>query len=373
MSNDLVLALLLFAGSTVLVILSGVFLAKYGDAIAELMGWGRLWVGTILVALATSLPELVTNVTAAIRDQPELAGGTILGANMVNMFTLAMVALFFGAASFFRQVAPEQRYLVLIAISLTALAVLLSVFPIGVAIQGVGLASLLILALYLGGMRLVYVTLPKEVTGPADSSNGGLPSLGRAWAVFGLASLGVMVAAPALAFSVEEIAESTGLATSFLGVVAVALVTTMPEASTTITAVRIGATDLAVGNLFGSCAFNILILALRRSRLPARNLGGNPGERPCSCRPFGNRSHDSCPLPDSTSGPPPIYAGGAHSDSHGPRLYRKPVRRLHSKLKAKLKATNRFTTISAWVGGTACDGLRWTPKFGQVAKRESRS
>ena len=262
MSNDLVLALLLFAGSTVLVILSGVFLAKYGDAIAELMGWGRLWVGTILVALATSLPELVTNVTAAIRDQPELAGGTILGANMVNMFTLAMVALFFGAASFFRQVAPEQRYLVLIAISLTALAVLLSVFPIGVAIQGVGLASLLILALYLGGMRLVYVTLPKEVTGPADSSNGGLPSLGRAWAVFGLASLGVMVAAPALAFSVEEIAESTGLATSFLGVVAVALVTTMPEASTTITAVRIGATDLAVGNLFGSCAFNILILAL---------------------------------------------------------------------------------------------------------------
>ena len=72
----------------------------------------------------------------------------------------------------------------------------------------------------------------------------------------------VMVAAIFLTISVDQIAESTGLATSFLGVVAVAVVTTMPEATTTIAAVRIGAADLAVGTLYGSCAFNILVLAL---------------------------------------------------------------------------------------------------------------
>ena len=251
-----------------MVIFSGVFLAKYGDALAELMGWGRLWVGTVLVAVATSLPELGTNITAAIRDEPELAGGNILGANMVNMFTLAMVALVFGGARFFRQVAPEQRFLALAAISLTALAVLLGAFHPDLSFLSIGLGSVIILAVYLGGMRLVYATRPQETSdGDGQASqesqvSNTLPSRRKAWLFFGLASLGVIVAAPALTFSVEQIAETTGLATGFLGVVAVALVTTMPEASTTVAAVRLGATDLAVGGLYGSCAFNVLILAV---------------------------------------------------------------------------------------------------------------
>ena len=262
MSGDLLQALLLFAGSSALVIFSGLFLAKYGDLLSGLMGWGRLWVGTILVAVATSLPELVTNITAASRNQPELAGGNILGANMVNMFTLAMVALVFGRARFFRQLAAEQKFLVLIAICLTGLAVLLGSFSPGVSFLGVGLASLLILALYLAGMRIVYVRRPQEASKSDGESPRGQPSLRRTWTLFGIASLGVMVAAIFLTVSVDQIAESTGLATSFLGVVAVAVVTTMPEATTTIAAVRIGAADLAVGTLYGSCAFNILVLAL---------------------------------------------------------------------------------------------------------------
>ena len=256
-------ALLIFAGSAVLVIFSGVHLARYGDALAGLMGWGRLWVGTILVASATSLPELVTNITAASRDRPELVGGSILGANMANIFILAMVALLLGGAQVFRQVAPEQKFLGSIAILLTGLAVVLGSLHLNVSFLGVGLASALIFVLYLGGMRLVYITRPREVAkSEADPSLDGLPSLRKAWTLFGLASLGVIVAAPALVFSVEEIAESTGLAVSFLGVVAVALVTTMPEASTTITSVRMGAVDLGIGNIYGSCAFNIFILAI---------------------------------------------------------------------------------------------------------------
>ena len=260
MSGDLLWALALFAGSGVLVIISGVGIARYGDALAGLMGWGRLWVGTILVAAATSLPELATNVTAATRDQADLAAGGILGTNMVNMFVLAAVALLFGGARFFQQVAPEQRYLALAAMALTGLAVLFGAFHMDLSFLKIGLASVLILAIYLGSMRIVYLTRPAEASGAVQAN--GLPGLRRAWIFFALASLGVLVAAPALAFSVEEIAETTGLSTSFLGVAALAIVTTMPEAATTVTAVRIGAADLGVGNLYGSCAFNILILAL---------------------------------------------------------------------------------------------------------------
>lgn len=262
MSGDLIQALLLFGGSSALVVSSGYFLARYGDAIAGLMGWGRLWVGTILVAAATSLPELATNITAASRNQPELVGGDIFGSNMVNMLILAVVALVFGGARFFRVISPEQRFIGLVAMSLTGMAVLLSAYHMGVSFVGVGLASILILSLYLAGMRLVYVTRPRDADETGDAPPGAVLSLRRAWVLFGLASLGVLLAAPALVFSVEEIAEITGLETSFLGVVAVALVTSMPEVSTTFAAVRFGAIDLAVGNLYGSCAFNILILAL---------------------------------------------------------------------------------------------------------------
>jgi len=260
LDSPLLQASILFAGSAALVIFSGIFLAKYGDAIAALMGWGRLWVGTILVAVATSLPELVTNITAVSRDDPGLAAGNIFGANMVNMFALAAVALVFGGAQFFRRVSFEQRYLVLVAMSLTGLAVLMGSVHAGISVFEVGLPAVLILAVYLGGMRLVYVTRPQEEED--DDSASELPSLRKAWTMFGLASLGVIVAAIALTFSAQSIAEETGVSSSFLGVIAVALVTTMPEATTTIAAVRLGAMDLAVGNLYGSCAFNVLILAV---------------------------------------------------------------------------------------------------------------
>ena len=262
MSGDLALWLLLFAGSAIPLVFSGVFLVKYGDALAELMGWSRLWVGTILIAVATSLLELVTTVTAAIREEPELAGGAILGANMVNMFAMAMVALAYGGGSFFRQVAPELRFLAMIAISLTALAILLGAFSPGVSVLKIGLGSVLILALYLGGIGLVYLRRLKEPARAGGDPAQVLPSLRKTWALFAMASFGVLLAAPAMTFSVEQIAEETGLATSFLGVVMVALVSTTPELSTTIAAVRFRAVDLAIGNLYGSCAFNILILAL---------------------------------------------------------------------------------------------------------------
>ena len=262
MSGDLTQALLLFAGSGAIVIFSGVYLAKYGDALAGLMGWGRLWVGTILVAVATSLPELAIDITAVMRNQPELALGDALGSNMVNMLILAVVALIFGAASFFRRMAPQQKYLVLTAISLTGLALLLGSLSMSISLGAVGLASLLILGLYVAGMRLVYFTLPKPSGRVEADPSGTGPTMRRAWIMFGLASLGVLVAAPSLAFSVESISETTGLSTSFLGVVALALVTSFPEASTTFAAVRLGAVNLAVGTLLGSCAFNVLILAL---------------------------------------------------------------------------------------------------------------
>jgi len=102
MGLDLAIAIGIFLASAVTVIYFGTQLAKYGDALATLTGWGRLFVGSILVALATSLPELSTNISAVTLDppNPELALGNILGANML---TFAVVTMILAAGDFCRK------------------------------------------------------------------------------------------------------------------------------------------------------------------------------------------------------------------------------------------------------------------------------
>ena len=268
MSGELAVALAIFLASAVVVIYLGNQLAKYGDALATLTGWGRLFVGSILVALATSLPELSTNISAVRLDppNPELALGNVMGANMVNMFTLAMVALFFGGRRFLRRVAPEQGYLILLAAIMTGLALLFAAVKMDLDLWQIGLSSVVLLVVYVLGMRVVYVKRPQEdigdgAEGAGEEDSAGI-SLKRAWVMFGLVSLGVIVAGFFLAYSVDQVATITGIASSTLGILAVSLVTTMPEAAATIAAARMGAADLGVGNLYGSCVFNVIILSL---------------------------------------------------------------------------------------------------------------
>ncbi len=257
--TSLSIAILVFLASAAAVIFFGTRLAVYGDALATLTGWGRLFVGSILIAVATSLPELATNISAVQLDppNPELAVGNVFGANMLNMFTFAAVALAFGGKRFLQRVAPQQGYLIVVAALLTGLALIFGVTQFGVNAFQIGLSSVILLGVFLAGMYWVYATRP---AGGNDGSEDPGMTLRRAWALFLLVSAGVVVAGFFLAWSTDRIAEITGVASSTLGILLVSLVTTMPEAASTIAAARIGAMDLGVAGLFGSCAFNITIL-----------------------------------------------------------------------------------------------------------------
>ncbi|PKB68550.1 MAG: hypothetical protein BZY81_01535 [SAR202 cluster bacterium Io17-Chloro-G4] len=260
MGGDLAVALAVFAASAVLVIFCGAKLAVYGDALATLTGWGRLFVGSLLVALATSLPELSTNISAVRLDppNPELAVGNVFGANMLNMFTLSAVALAFGGKSFLEKVAPEQGYLILVAAVMTGGAVIFGAVKMDIEAWQIGLSSVVLLAIFVAGMKVVYETRPPDSEDQEEEDPG--MTLKKAWILFGLVSAGVVVAGIFLAWSTDEIAEITGVASSTLGILAVSFVTTMPEAASTIAAARIGAFDLGVAGLYGSCAFNVTIL-----------------------------------------------------------------------------------------------------------------
>ena len=110
---------------------------------------------------------------------------------------------------------------------------------------------------FIVGMWLVYKTKPGE---SEESDEAISISLGRAWILFGLVSAGVVISGFFLAWSADEIAGITGVASSTLGILLLSVVTSMPEVSSTVAAARMGAADLGVGGLFGSCGFNATIL-----------------------------------------------------------------------------------------------------------------
>lgn len=245
----------LFLLSAGIVVRSGLVLAQAGDVVAEKTGLGRLFVGTIFLAIATSLPELVTNISAVRLGAPNLAAGNILGANMINIVVLASLTSLFSPA-----IAPlslDQRILGFSALILTGLAILNIVYPFEVGF--LGLATLFIIVIYLASMYLIYRT--REGGKGKEKEETTMP-LKKAWILMGLAALGIILGAPALAFSADRLSELLGISGTFIGVLAVALVTTMPETSVTLGSLRLGAEEMAMGNVYGSCAFNVFILAL---------------------------------------------------------------------------------------------------------------
>lgn len=266
---------LIFLGSSAVIVLAAMQLAKYGDAIAERTKLGGMFVGTLLMAGATSLPELLTGINSLSQGVPNLAAGNLLGSNMFNMFVLAVLDVLFRQARVLRRVAMRHALTASLATLLIGMAAFFLLADVDLRIGWVGLDSLLLLVTYVVGARLIQSGNPgtgDEATPEAELE--GVPSLRHALIGFCVAA-GVLVAVtPQLVRSSAAIAELTGLGTGFVGTTLVAMVTSLPELATTIEAVRIGAFDLAIGNLFGSNAFNVVALGLTDFfYLPGRFLG----------------------------------------------------------------------------------------------------
>jgi cation:H+ antiporter len=257
-----------FVLSAAAIVFAGTALSRYGDQIAEFTGLGRLWIGVVLMAAATSLPEVLTTMSAGWMDAPDLAAGDLFGAGLSNMLTLGLVDLLYHQKRVWRQAALEHTLTAALAMALTALAAFFVLLRVNVTHLGVGLGSLTLLILYVLGMRLVFRQEDMKrrereqealVAGMADRRAAGArrPELQRAVIRFSAAALVLLVAAPFLAWSAARIAEETGTSATFIGTSLVAITTSLPELVTSIAAVRLGAFDLAVGNLFGSNAFNM--------------------------------------------------------------------------------------------------------------------
>jgi cation:H+ antiporter len=251
-----------FVVSAALIVMAAMKLAECADAIAVRTKLGGMFVGTLLLAGATSLPELFTTLNSINQGVPALAAGNIFGSSMFNMLILAMLDLASPRTRILRRVAVNHALSASVAVLLTGTAVLFLLADVGVQIGWVGFDSMMLVGMYWLGMALVYgrnrIRGEQADVPPADVQ--GVLGLAPAMLCFSGATVVLVMVTPWLVHSSVGIAEITGLSTGFIGAALVAVVTSLPEVVTAVAAVRIGAHDLAVGNLFGSNIFNIFAL-----------------------------------------------------------------------------------------------------------------
>ncbi len=267
---------------------AGIILARHGDAIAVHTGLGGLLVGMLLMAGATSLPEIVTEVSAAAAGAPDLAIGDLLGSSMANMAILAVIDLLRRRAVW-PSVGLGHARVASIAMVLTVLLLLGIVNPGTARLGWIGLEPLVIVAVYVAAVAWIHragrtrrdeaepevAAEEGELLTPLGWGEEGPPHRLRHHVIRFAASAGiVLLAAPVVAVSAQGIAEETGLAQTFIGATLLAVVTSLPELVASVAAVQLGAYDLAVGNLFGSNAFNATIVVFADAAyLPGPILG----------------------------------------------------------------------------------------------------
>jgi cation:H+ antiporter len=250
---------LVFVASGFVVVFAGVALARHADTIAEATGIGRLWIGSVLLAGATSLPELTTDVFAVRFDAADLAVGDLFGSSMANMAILAIIGLMPPRGRVLREAALDHGLAASLAISLNAMAAALVLLRPEASLWGVGPGSVVLFVGYVAGTRSVYRHAARDRIAAAAPARASRAVLRGAGIGFGVAAAAVLAAAPAFAWSAKGIAEVSGLGNTFVGTWLVGLATSLPELVASIAAVRMGAFDLAVGNLFGSNALNMAI------------------------------------------------------------------------------------------------------------------
>jgi cation:H+ antiporter len=247
---------------------AGYFLSRYGDIIAEKTGMSASWIGLILLSTATSLPELATGISSvSFADAPNIAVGDVLGSTVFNLAILVMLDGLYKRETLYSSAGQGHilsASLGTILIAFAGFSLLLDRAGMSPVFWHVGLYSPFIVLVYMVAMRAVYSYEHRMLAEYTEESAERYPDVTLRSAVKGyaLAAGAVVIAGTWLPFIATDIAELMGWGKSFVGTLLVAGVTSAPEAAVTISALRIGALDMAIANLLGSNLFDIIILAV---------------------------------------------------------------------------------------------------------------
>jgi cation:H+ antiporter len=267
----LALNLALLIASAVIVWGAGTRLSRIVDGIAERTGIGRAFAGFLLLGGVTSLPELATVVTAAHGGHADLALSSILGSVATNVLLLAIADAVLGRDAL-TSVVAHPATLLQGALGVVLLGVVAAAITVGdVELLGLGVWSATIVPLF---AMAVWLSSRNENRPTWIVADGGpaIPGLLPALAeeaeqtLAGLvlratiAGAVILVAGYLLAETGDAIAAQTGIGAGMVGFVLIGLTTSLPEISSMVAAVRMHRYELAIGDIFGTNLFDLLLI-----------------------------------------------------------------------------------------------------------------
>ena len=266
--------LAIFSALAVAIWLAGTRLTYLAVAIGDSTGIGRALMGLLFLAGITELPELVTTVTASIKGDAALALNNMFGGIVMQTAVLAVADAFVVHAvltAFPRKPTPILEGVLLILL-LTAILGIISVGEAGL-IDGIGLGTVLLAGTYVFSILVLRhydkdhawrpVDLPEPKTDkPHPRQKKSLHALPlRTLVLYSIAAAVVILVCGVMLVEVAQtVADQSALGSSFIGVTLLAASTSLPELSTTIAAVRLGAYTMAISNIFGSNLIMVLVL-----------------------------------------------------------------------------------------------------------------
>ena len=235
-----------FIISAGLIVAAAMQLARAGDVLAARTGIGGMFIGVLLLAGATSLPEMLTGINAVIIDAPNIAAGNFFGSSSFNMLILAILDLL----SRDRRILREAAFQHVLSGGLGILICTMVLFFIGAnpvidrlgfRIGWIGLDSIIIAVVYVYSIYLIDQNGKDEVsTTMTEEELAEVPSLKNGILTFSAAALVLILVSPLMVNSAEKIAVATRLGETFVGSTLVAFVTSLPELVTSIAALSIG-------------------------------------------------------------------------------------------------------------------------------------
>ncbi|MBV1918710.1 MAG: sodium:calcium antiporter [Sphingomonadaceae bacterium] len=247
--------------------LAGPMIVRSGEMIARCTGMSRSWVGLILLATATSLPELFTGVSAVtIADAPDIAVGDALGSCLFNLVMLVMLDVLCREEPVWRR--SNQGHILtagfgVILIGFVGALLLVAGDGLDFQIGQVSIYSPILILLYLVAMRSAYFyeKRPQNTRIDMERRDSDI-SLRRAVVRYCVGAIIIGGTGAWLPFVGLELAAVMGWKTSFVGTLFIAAATSLPEFIVAISALRMGSPDMAIGNLLGSNLFAILVIAI---------------------------------------------------------------------------------------------------------------
>ncbi|WP_324765466.1 sodium:calcium antiporter (plasmid) [Sinorhizobium meliloti] len=268
------LNLAIFAGAAATVWMAGVQITHYARVISDRTGIGQAFIGVVLLGGVTSLPELAVAVSASIAGDASLAVNSMLGGIAMQVALLALADMLIGRQAL-TSVIPDPIVMLQGGFKILLLSIVIASIVVGdvpVLHSGLwmwALAAVTGLSLWVlsrAQHRKSWIANDQherqereESEASEETKEGGKSLSAAGWSAAATGAV-IITAGYLLSRTADAIAESTGLGQSFVGLVLVAIATSLPEASTVFTAARAGLYTMAMSDIFGTNLFDLSFL-----------------------------------------------------------------------------------------------------------------